>query len=44
MMDMWISFGNGFMLIFAINDKETFKKIKIKRDRILYGKKVSNIQ
>ena len=39
MMDMWISFGDGFMLIFAINDKETFKKIKMKRDRVLLGKK-----
>ena len=38
-MDMWISFGDGFMLIFAINDKETFEIIKAKRDRVLYGKK-----
>ena len=38
-MDMWISFGEGFMLIFAINDKETFEIIKMKRDRVLHGKK-----
>ena len=38
-MDMWISFGDGFMLIFAINNKETFDLMKGKRDRVLYGKK-----
>ena len=38
MMDMWISFGEGFLLVFAINDKESFNLIKSKRDRILKGK------
>ena len=38
MMDMWISFGEGFLLVFAINDKESFNLIKSKRDRILRGK------
>ena len=38
MMDMWINFGEGFLLVFAINDKESFNIIKSKRDRILKGK------
>ena len=38
MMDMWINFGEGFLLVFAINDKESFELIKSKRDRILKGK------
>ena len=28
MMDMWISFGEGFLLVFAINDKESFTLLK----------------
>ena len=38
MMDMWISFGEGFMLVFAIDDKESFDLIKTKRERVLKGK------
>ena len=38
MMDMWISFGEGFLLVFAINDKESFNLLKGKRDRVLKGK------
>ena len=38
MMDMWISFGDGFLLVFAINDKESFNLMKSKHDRILKGK------
>jgi GTPase SAR1 family protein len=38
MIDMWISFGEGFLLVFAINDAESFEKVKGKRDRILKGK------
>jgi GTPase SAR1 family protein len=38
MMDMWISFGDGFLLVFAINDKTTFEAIKGKYNRILKGK------
>ena len=38
MMDMWISFGEGFLLVFAINDKESFELIKGKHDRVLKGK------
>ena len=38
MMDMWISFGDGFLLVFAINGKESFNLMKSKHDRILRGK------
>ena len=38
MMDMWISFGEGFLLVFAINDRESFELIKGKRERVLKGK------
>jgi len=38
MMDMWISFGEGFLLVFAINDLESFHLIKGKRDRVIKGK------
>ena len=38
MMDMWINFGEGFLLVFALNDKESFNLIRSKRDRILKGK------
>ena len=37
-MDMWISFGEGFLLVFAINDRESFELIKVKHDRVLKGK------
>ena len=35
---MWISFGEGFLLVFAINDAESFELLKGKRDRVLKGK------
>ena len=38
MMDMWISFGEGFLLVFAINDAESFELLKGKRERVLKGK------
>ena len=38
MMDMWISFGEGFLLVFALNDRESFDLVKGKYDRILKGK------
>ncbi len=37
-MDMWISFGEGFLLVFAINDAESFELLKGKHDRVLKGK------
>ena len=43
MMDMWISFGEGFLLVFAINDKESFEVIKKKRERVLKGKHCDNV-
>ena len=43
MMDMWISFGEGFLLVFAINDKESFELLKgkhgIKCPIVLIGNK-----
>ena len=38
MMDMWISFGDGFLLVFAINDRESFDLLKVKYQRVLKGK------
>ncbi len=35
---MWISFGDGFLLVFAINDKESFELLKSKHDRVIKGK------
>jgi len=32
MMDMWISFGEGFLLVFAINDNESFEAVKKKKE------------
>ena len=37
-LDMWISFGQGFLLVFSINDYESFEFIKTKYKRILNGK------
>ena len=34
MMDEWIKSANGFLLLFAINDKESFSALKAKMDRI----------
>ena len=38
MIDMWIRFGDGFLLVFAINDKESFELLKSKHERVLKGK------
>ena len=35
MIEMWASFGEGFLLVFAINDKESFQCLNKKRERIL---------
>ncbi len=37
-MDFWISHAEGFLLVFAINEKESFSYIKGMRDRILKAK------
>ena len=34
-MDTWINFGDGFLLVFAINDKESFNCLNEKRNRII---------
>ena len=34
MMDMWISFGEGFLLVFAINNRESFEVLKGRYKRI----------
>ena len=36
--DMWISFGEGFLLVFAINNLESFEEIKPRYKKILKGK------
>ena len=38
MMDMWISFGEGFLLVFDINNLLSFESLKPKYERILKGK------
>ena len=38
MMDMWISFGEGFLLVFALNDRESFDSVKGKYTRVIKGK------
>ena len=43
MMDMWINFGEGFLLVFAINDKISFDLIPKKRERVLKGKHGQNV-
>ena len=37
-MDMWISFGEGFLLVFALNDRESFELLKGKYERVMKGK------
>jgi small GTP-binding protein len=41
MLDMWINFGQGFLLVYAINDRESFDWLNKRRDRILKIKKGS---
>ena len=38
MMDMWISFGEGFLLLFSVNDHQSFDYLKAHYYRILKGK------
>ena len=37
-MDLWFSFGEGFLLVFAINDPESFEYLKELRKKILKSK------
>ena len=34
MLDTWIEFGNCYLLVYSIDDIESFKQLKIKYDRI----------
>jgi len=38
MFDMWTTFGEGFLLVFAIDDPESFDAIKQKHDRVIKSK------
>lgn len=38
MMDSWIGFAEGFILVYAIDDRESFEAIKPKYERILKNK------
>jgi small GTP-binding protein len=38
MMDSWIGFADGFILVYAIDDRESFEVIKSKYDRIIKNK------
>jgi GTPase KRas protein len=39
MLDMWINFGDGFLLVYAVNDKESLEALEKKKERILKAKK-----
>ena len=38
MLEMWISFADGFLLVFTIDNRESFEYLKIKRELVLKGK------
>jgi small GTP-binding protein len=42
MLDSWIQFAEGFLLVFAINDRDSFDALTKRRDRILKLKKGTN--
>ena len=39
MLDSWINFAEGFLLVFAVNDKDSLDSLVKRRDRILKLKK-----
>ena len=43
MMDMWISYGEGFIFVFAINDKSSFERMQPLRERIIKAKHGANV-
>ena len=43
MIDICISFGEGFLLVFAIEDKKSFEVLKGRRERVIKGKKRDDI-
>ena len=42
-LDMWIAFGEGFLLVFAINDEESFEVLKSKYEKVKKGKHNTNV-
>jgi GTPase KRas protein len=38
MLDSWINFADGFILVYAINDLESFESLKSRYDRIVRNK------
>merc|ERR1712151_413470 len=42
LMNYWINFGQAFVLVYAINDKESFTGIEEKREKILKMKRDEN--
>ena len=43
LLEMWIAFGEGFLLVFAINDEESFEVIKSKYQKVKKGKHNTNV-
>ena len=43
MMDMWISFGEGFIIVFGLIDYSSFERIKPLRERIIKNKHGANV-
>jgi GTPase KRas len=39
LMNYWVNYGEGFVLVYAINDRESFNGLDEKRDKILKMKK-----
>ena len=39
LMDMWVSLGDSFMLVFAVDDKESFETTKKRREKIIKQKR-----
>jgi small GTP-binding protein len=38
MLDSWINFADGFILVYAVNDQESFDNLKSKYERIIRNK------
>ena len=43
MLDSWINFADGFILVYAINDTESFENLKSKYERIVRNKQGSKV-
>ena len=42
MFDSWVNFADGFILVYAINDLESFENLKSKYERIVRNKQSQN--